>query len=169
MLKRTVTCGELRAINEKQEVILNGWVNRKRNLGGLIFIDLRDRYGITQIFFDPSQESEMIEVAKKLSYEDVIAIKGIVNARPGEMQNKDMVTGEIEVIATELELLNKSDAIPFMVAGRESASEETRLKYRYLDLRTKELQDNFAIRHKAASKLGSIIQITIFLKLKLLY
>ena len=152
MLKRTVTCGELRAINEKQEVILNGWVNRKRNLGGLIFIDLRDRYGITQIFFDPSQESEMIEVAKKLSYEDVIAIKGIVNARPGEMQNKDMVTGEIEVIATELELLNKSDAIPFMVAGRESASEETRLKYRYLDLRTKELQDNFAIRHKAAQQ-----------------
>jgi aspartyl-tRNA synthetase len=110
MLKRTVNCGQLRAANDKQEVVLNGWVNRRRNLGGLIFIDLRDRYGITQIFFDPKDESEMIEIAKKLSYEDVIAVKGIVNARPGDMQNKDMATGEIEIIATELELLNKSAA-----------------------------------------------------------
>jgi len=155
MLKRTVTCGELRPANDKQEVILNGWVNRRRNLGGLIFIDLRDRYGITQIFFDPNEESEMIEIAKKLSYEDVIAVKGIVNARPGEMQNKDMATGEIEVIATELELLNKSAALPFMVADRESASEETRLKYRYLELRTKELQKTLTIRHKAAQEVRS--------------
>ncbi len=153
MMKRTVNCGELRDSNDKQEVILNGWVNRRRNLGGLIFIDLRDRYGITQIFFDPKDESEMIEIAKKLSYEDVIAVKGIVNARPGDMQNKEMDTGEIEIIATELELLNKSAALPFMVADRKSASEETRLKYRYLELRTKELQKILAIRHKTAQEI----------------
>ncbi len=151
MLKRTVTCGELRAENEQQEVVLNGWVNRRRNLGGLIFIDLRDRYGITQIVFDPEENSEdIINLSKKLSYEDVIAVKGSVRVRPGDMQNKEMETGDIEVLAGDLKLLNKSAALPFMVADRESAYEETRLKYRYLELRTKELQKTLAIRHKAA-------------------
>ncbi|MFP4548320.1 MAG: aspartate--tRNA ligase [Fidelibacterota bacterium] len=151
MLKRTVTCGELRAENDQQEVVLNGWVNRRRNLGGLIFIDLRDRYGITQIVFDPEENSEdIINLSKKLSYEDVIAVKGRVRTRPGDMQNKEMETGAIEVLASDLELLNKSAALPFMVADRESAYEETRLKYRYLELRTKELQKTLAIRHQAA-------------------
>ncbi|MBN2279986.1 MAG: aspartate--tRNA ligase [Candidatus Marinimicrobia bacterium] len=153
MLKRTLTCGELRTAHDKQEIILNGWVNRRRNLGGLIFIDLRDRYGITQIFFDPGQKSEMIEIAKKLSYEDVIAVRGIVQKRPNDMINKEMATGEIEVIATQLELLSKAAPLPFMVADRESASEETRLKYRYLELRTTELQRTLAIRHKAAREI----------------
>ncbi len=150
MLKRTVTCGELSAANDSQEVILNGWVNRRRNLGGLIFIDLRDRYGITQIVFDPKEDEKTIDLAKRLSYEDVIAVKGKVRTRPGNMQNKDMKTGEIEVLANELELLNKSNALPFMVSDRESAYEETRLKYRYLELRTKELQKTITIRHQAA-------------------
>ncbi len=151
MLKRTVTCGELRAENDQQEVVLNGWVNRRRNLGGLIFIDLRDRYGITQIVFDPEENSQdVINLSKKLSYEDVIAVRGFVRRRPGDMQNKEMKTGDIEVLASDLELLNKSAALPFMVSDRESAYEETRLKYRYLELRTKELQKTLAIRHQAA-------------------
>lgn len=145
MLKRTATCGELRRSNIAQTIILNGWVNRRRDHGGLIFIDLRDRYGITQIVFDTG---EALQQAKKLSSEDVVAIKGIVRARPKNSVNKDMATGEIEVVAKELEILNKSKTLPFLVTDRSTGLEDLRLKYRYLDLRTKELQKNISIRHK---------------------
>jgi len=124
MLKRTAKCGELRKNDAGKSVVLNGWVNRRRNLGGLIFIDLRDRYGITQIVFDPDKNKSVLNEAKKLSYEDVIAVRGTIRTRPGETINKDMITGEIELLVNELELLNKSATLPFMVADRNSALED---------------------------------------------
>ncbi len=150
MLKRTVNCGELRKNNSSQNVILNGWVNRRRDLGGLIFIDLRDRYGTTQIVFDPENGIELLSKAKKIGLEDVIAIKGIVRERPVEATNKDLKTASIEILVEELEILSKATPLPFLITDRTTALEDLRLKYRYLELRTKELQKTLAIRHKAA-------------------
>jgi aspartyl-tRNA synthetase len=149
-LKRTHTCGELRKTHSGQRVKLNGWVNSWRNHGGLIFIDLRDRYGITQVVFKPDLVDEKtMELAKSLRSEYVIAISGTVSERPLGMQNKDMATGEIEVVADKLVLLNESKTPPFEIEEETNASEELRLKYRYLDLRRKPLQDKIRIRHQA--------------------
>ncbi|MBO8151024.1 MAG: aspartate--tRNA ligase [Candidatus Marinimicrobia bacterium] len=150
MLKRTHTCGELRPKDSGKEVILCGWVNTTRDHGGLIFIDLRDRYGITQIVFDQSACGDFYEKAKKLGFEDVIGIKGIVRKRPEESINESLATGEIEVLVKELEIFNESKPLPFMVTDRSSGLENLRLKYRYLDLRTREMQRNIYLRHKAA-------------------
>ncbi|MDD5764989.1 MAG: aspartate--tRNA ligase [Candidatus Marinimicrobia bacterium] len=149
-LKRTVNCGELRKSNEGQTVVLNGWVNKRRDHGGLIFLDLRDRYGITQIVFDTETADAALLNAKKLGAEDVIAVKGTVRLRPENSANKEMVTGEIEIVARELEILNASLNIPFQVTDRSTGLEDLRLKYRFLDLRTKELQRTIAIRHRTA-------------------
>ena len=102
MLKRTVNCAELRVTHDGQRVILNGWINRSRNLGGLIFLDLRDRYGLTQLVFDPELSAELVERARKLGHEDVIAVAGKVRLRPADARNDDMPTGEIEVLVQEL-------------------------------------------------------------------
>jgi aspartyl-tRNA synthetase len=150
MLKRTITCGELRKKHSGQTVVLNGWVNRRRDLGGLIFIDLRDRYGLTQIVCDPETGAELMKIAHKLGAEDVIAVRGIVRLRPEEALNPDMPTGEIEVLAAEIEILNSAATLPFLVTDRETGLEDLRLKYRYLELRTAELQRSLAIRHRAA-------------------
>jgi len=150
MLKRTITCGELRKKHSGQTVVLNGWVNRRRDLGGLIFIDLRDRYGLTQIVCDPETGAELMKIAHKLGAEDVIAVRGLVRLRPEEALNPDMPTGEIEVLAAEIEILNSAATLPFLVTDRETGLEDLRLKYRYLELRTAELQRSLAIRHRAA-------------------
>ena len=150
MLKRTVTCGELRRENLRQTVVLNGWVNRKRDHGGLSFIDLRDRYGLTQVVFDPEVGEKLLNKAKKLGAEDVVAVKGVVRIRPQASPNREMSTGEIEVLAQELEILNKAKPLPFLITDRSTGLEDLRLKYRYLDLRTKDLQRTIAIRHSAA-------------------
>jgi len=150
MIKRTHTCGELRITDAGKEVALCGWINTSRDHGGLIFIDLRDRYGITQIVFDQSTCGDFYETAKKLGYEDVIGIKGIVRKRPEDTINPNLETGEIEVVVKELEVYNESKPLPFMVTDRSTALENLRLKYRYLDLRTKEMQRNIILRHKAA-------------------
>jgi len=148
MLKRTVTCGALTKAHVNSEVILNGWVNKKRDLGGLVFIDLRDRYGLTQVVFDPQVSSQLVEKARRLGLEDVIGVSGKVRARPPEAINRDMPTGAIEVLATELEIFNEAQPLPFLITDRASGSEDLRLKYRYLDLRTKELQHHLALRHR---------------------
>jgi len=148
MLKRTLTCGDPRAEHVDQIITLNGWVNRRRDLGGLIFVDLRDRYGLSQVVFDPQSGEALMNVAHKLGLEDVIAVRGRVRRRPDNSVNRDMATGEVEVLATELEILNEARPQPFMVTDRATGLEDLRLKYRYLDLRTKELQRNIAIRHK---------------------
>ena len=150
MLKRTHTCGELSIKNLDEDVILNGWISKRRDLGGLIFFDLRDRYGITQIVFDSDECKEAFDIAKKLSFEDVIGISGIVIARPDEAVNKKMITGEIDIQVKTMTVYNESEPVPFDINDRNSATEEHRLKYRYLELRTKELQKHMLIRHEAA-------------------
>jgi aspartyl-tRNA synthetase len=147
-LKRTHTCGELRKSLSGQKVKLNGWVNSYRNHGGLIFIDLRDRYGITQVVFKPDLvDKEMMELSASLRTEFVIGVEGTVAERPEGMQNKEMTTGEIEVVAKKLAVFNESKTTPFEIVEDANASEELKLKYRYLDLRRPPLQRNIRIRH----------------------
>ena len=150
MIKRTHTCGEITKNDVGLNVSLNGWIGKTRDLGGLIFIDLRDRYGKTQIVFDESTNKNIFDKAKKLGLEDVIGIQGKVINRPDEAINKNMVTGYIDVDVESLVIYNESDPPPFDVSDRNSASEEHRLRYRYLELRTKELQKYISIRHQAA-------------------
>jgi aspartyl-tRNA synthetase len=149
-LKRTHTCGELRRSHSGQRVRLNGWVNSYRNHGGLIFIDLRDRYGVTQVVFKPDLvDKETMELSASLRTEFVVGVEGTVSERPAGMQNKEMATGEIEVIAEKLAVLNESKTTPFEIVEDTNASEELKLKYRYLDLRRPPLQKNIRIRHLA--------------------
>jgi aspartyl-tRNA synthetase len=151
-LKRTLTNGALRATDEGQRVTLMGWVNRRRDLGNLIFIDLRDRTGITQIVFDPDKK-DVLEKAAQLRSEYVVAVTGRVKKREGNTVNKKIPTGEIEVVAEELRILNESKPVPFSPGEPDPAqlpNEEVRLKYRYLDLRRTEMQGNMELRHKVA-------------------
>lgn len=147
-LMRTHHCGELRDSDVGSQVVLCGWVNKYRNLGSLHFIDLRDKYGVTQLGFVNFKGN--IEELKKCSLESVILIRGEVARRPAEAQNAQMETGLIEVQVTELALLSKSDidSIPFLPFGAVEATEDLKLKYRYLDLRTKKLQDILKLRSK---------------------
>ena len=150
MIKRTHTCGALSSKNINESVSLNGWISKSRDLGGMHFIDLRDRYGKTQIVFNEDINKDAFDRVKKLGLEDVIGITGKVVARPEDAVNKKIPTGEIDVEATDLTIYNESAPPPFDINDRNSASEDHRLKYRYLELRTKELQQNMLIRHKAA-------------------
>ncbi len=150
-IQRTHTCGQLRADTAGQTVRLNGWVARWRDLGGLLFIDLRDRYGITQIVFNPQNlDAGTYAIAAKLRTETVIGVEGSVNARPDGTVNADMPTGEIEVQVSRLVVLNRSKTPPFEISDSIDVSEDLRLTYRYLDLRRPELQEKMRIRHRAA-------------------
>ena len=145
---RTHTCGELREKNVGENVVLNGWVDRRRDLGGLIFIWLRDRYGITQIVFEPDINKDAYENAKKLRSEFVISVEGKVRIRPDEAINKDLETGRIDVLAANLIILNEAETPPFAIKDETDAFEDLRLKYRYLDLRRPSLQKILLLRHK---------------------
>ena len=149
MNKRTHTCGELNNKQINTKVCLNGWVNTVRLHGQVIFVDIRDRYGKTQLVFNGENDKLAFDTAKKLSIEDVISAKGDVQARNEHTVNPDMKTGEIEVIVDSIEILSETATLPFVITDRDSASEDFRLKYRYLELRTDELQQNFKIRHDA--------------------
>jgi len=146
--KRTHSCGQLRRGDIGREVVLCGWVHSYRDHGGVIFIDLRDRDGLTQIVFDPEEAQEAHDLADTLRNEDVIATRGKVRARPEGMVNPKLPTGEIEVLAGELEVLNKSQAPPFMIRDEIDAGEDTRLRYRFLDLRRPKFQQALMLRHK---------------------
>ncbi len=146
--KRTHTCGELRASDIGKEVTLNGWVAKRRNLGGLIFIDLRDRYGITQVAFEPERSGAAYEIAKTLRSEFVISVSGKVLKRPEGGANKSMPTGDVDVEANELTVLNKAETPPFEIEDTIDVSEDLRLKYRYLDLRRPAVQNNLLTRHR---------------------
>ena len=150
MIKRTHTCGEINKNNIDKIVSLNGWISKSRDLGSLHFIDLRDRYGKTQIVFNKDINKEAFERVKKLGLEDVIGVSGKVVIRPKEAINKAIPTGEIDIEVTDLYVYNESAPPPFNINDRNSASEDHRLKYRYLELRTKELQSNMIIRHRAS-------------------
>ncbi len=147
-LKRTHTCGQLRAADADESVILNGWIHSRRDHGGLIFVDLRDRYGKTQVVFDESRAPDAFATAKRLGMEDVIAVKGQVVPRPKESLNPEMPTGEIDVYCDQLEVLNEAEPLPFLVTDREGATEEQRLTYRYLELRTEQLQRYITTRSR---------------------
>lgn len=148
-MKRTHTCGELNAKDDNQTVTMVGWVHSRRDLGGLTFIGLRDRYGITQVVINPEKASkEVCKLAGELRFEYVIGIEGTVAKRPKGQENKSMPTGEIEVYVDKLELLNKSKTPPFLVEDDVDVAEDTRLKYRYLDLRRPKLQKILVTRHK---------------------
>ena len=157
MLNRTHTCGELRKDHIGESVNLNGWVNTVRLHGQVIFIDLRDRYGKTQIIFNSENYNGEFESAKKLSLEDVLSITGTVQERGKGADNPDLTTGAIEVIVTEMEILNEAAPLPFVLYDRNSAEENLRLKYRYLELRNDELQDNLMTRHKAYQETRSYL------------
>jgi aspartyl-tRNA synthetase len=143
-------CGELRAENAGQQVILMGWVNRRRDLGNVIFVDVRDRTGLTQLVFDKSDNPELHAKASELRSEFVIAAIGKVRKRDEKTVNRNLPTGEIEVLVTELKLLNDSKLPPFLPSDPALANEEMRLKYRYLDLRREPMQYNIELRHKVA-------------------
>ncbi|HIF9242104.1 TPA: aspartate--tRNA ligase [Photobacterium damselae] len=145
---RTQYCGQLNKSQAGQTVELCGWVNRRRDLGGLIFIDMRDREGIVQVVVDPDMK-EVFELANQLRNEFCIRLTGEVRTRPESQVNKDMATGEVEVLATGLEIINRSDVLP--LDFNQKNSEEQRLKYRYLDLRRPEMSDRIKLRAKASS------------------
>ncbi len=146
--KRTVTCGALRGTDAGKTVILNGWVHRDRNHGALHFINLRDRYGITQVVVDDDASEELQKVASELKMEYCIAVTGTVRRRPDNMVNKDMDTGEIEVKAEQIEILSRCATLPFMIEDENSANEDLRLKYRFLDLRSAGMQKRIKLRHE---------------------
>lgn len=147
--KRTHDCAELGLSQIDQRVVLNGWVASRRDHGGLVFVDLRDRYGLTQVVLG-SEDPVMKELAQSLRQEDVVAVSGTVRPRPEEMVNPSLPTGAIEVMAEQLVVLNRSEVLPFQLEQAENAGEELTLTYRYLHLRTPEMQRNLRLRHEAA-------------------
>mgnify|MGYP001392760782 FL=1 len=147
MNRRTHTCGELTSGNLGEKVCLNGWVNAVRFHGQIVFVDLRDRYGKTQIVYNQDSFNSDFELVKKLSMEDVLSVKGVVQKRDQNSQNSNISTGEIEVIISEHEILNEAHPLPFIITDRNSAEENLRLKFRFLELRTNELQENIKVRH----------------------
>ncbi|MBN4081028.1 aspartate--tRNA ligase, partial [Caldithrix abyssi] len=157
MNKRTHTCGELNSKHVNQSVVLNGWVNTVRLHGQVVFVDLRDRYGKTQIIFNSEDYSDNLDAVKKLSMEDVLSITGTVQKRGEGAINPNMATGEIEVVVSKMEMLNEAAPLPFVIHDRNSAEENLRLKYRYLELRTDELQANLMTRHETYKAVRSYL------------
>ncbi|MGB3960155.1 MAG: aspartate--tRNA ligase, partial [bacterium] len=149
-LKRTHHCGLLRAEDVGQKVTLMGWVQRRRDHGGLIFIDLRDRSGIVQVVLSPEVDEEAFHRGEEVRSEYVLAVRGTVSVRPEGTENPNLATGQVEVYAEELQILNRAKTPPFYIEEGIKVDENVRLKYRYLDLRRPDMQRNLIIRHQAA-------------------
>ena len=165
-LRRTHNCGALRKSDAGSETVLMGWVHRRRDLGGLYFIDLRDRFGMTQVVFRPDDDSELHAKAGDLGAEYVVAVRGEVSERPEGTRNTDLPTGEVEVIARELFILNASLTPPFVLEEPVKASDELRLEYRYLDLRRPHMQRLIEARHIAAQTTRSYLTEQGFLEIE---
>ena len=161
---RTKTCGELRAANIGETVTLSGWVQKTRELGGMTFVDLRDRYGITQLVFDENQNAALCEEAKKLGREFVIQIEGKVVERSSK--NPKMDTGDIEIIVSKLTVLNTSEIPPFTIQDDTDGGDDLRMKYRYLDLRRQCVRKNLELRHKMAFEVRSYLDKQGFLEVE---
>lgn len=146
--KRTHTCGELREPAIGSRVVLNGWVDTWRDLGGVIFIDIRDRYGITQVVFEPHISEQAHHAAKSLRNEFVVSLEGVVRKRPDGTENPSILTGQIDVLGDAVTVLNTAKTTPFQIKENSEAHEELRLKYRYLDLRRPDMQKNLLLRHR---------------------
>lgn len=166
-LKRTHTCGELRKQDVGKTITLNGWVHKWRNHGGLLFIDLRDRYGVTQAVFKPDLlDQKTMNEASHLRAEFVIGVEGQVNPRPEGMANPDMPTGEVEVVVKKMSILNESKTPPFEIVDEPNASDELKLKYRYLDLRRSPLQHRIKIRHQFTKAVRDFLDSQGFLEIE---
>jgi aspartyl-tRNA synthetase len=166
--QRTHTCGELRQAHVGQTVTLNGWVNTYRDQGSLVFVDLRDRYGITQVVFEPSNK-ELLAAARELRSEFVVAVKGRVAARLPGKENKDLATGQIELRADEFTILNRCPAVPFEItefAPADLANEDLRMQYRYLDLRRGSIQRTLMLRHRLCKSIRDYLDAQGFLELE---
>ncbi|KTF17947.1 aspartate--tRNA ligase [Pseudoalteromonas sp. H105] len=160
---RSIYCGQLNKTHVDQEVELCGWINKRRDLGGLIFVDLRDREGLVQVVFDPEVEG-LMDTANKLRQEFCVQLKGVVRARPDSQINKDMATGEVEILGTGLTIINRSEPLP--LDFNQVNSEERRLKYRYLDLRRLEMSDRIKLRAKASSFVRRFLDENAFLDIE---
>ena len=150
-LKRTKNNGEIRLSDKGKEVILSGWVHRRRDHGGVIFVDLRDRWGLTQVIFNPEHNPKTHAIAEQIRPEWVISVHGIVEPRMEGMANPNLATGDIEIKCDDIEIHSKSNPIPFPLDDYKEVGEEIRLKYRYLDLRREEIQRNLIFRSKVAT------------------
>ncbi|WP_321400819.1 aspartate--tRNA ligase [Maridesulfovibrio sp.] len=164
--KRTHSCNQITAANMGEKVLIMGWVQFRRDHGGLIFIDLRDREGLTQVVFSPEHNFEAHERAHAIRSEYVVAIKGEVRERPDGMRNPNLTTGDIEIVVDEWKLLNTSETPPFAIEDRSDASEMLRLKYRFLDLRRPVLAKNFILRNKAAQSVRRYLDNLGFLEIE---
>ncbi len=165
-LCRTHSCNDLGKKNVGEEVVLMGWVLRRRDHGGVIFIDLRDREGITQVVFNPEVDKETHAKAHQLRSEWVLAVKGKVELRPGDMANPKLATGEIEILVDELRILNTSETPPFPLDEETEVSDTLRLQYRYLDLRRPEMASNLIVRHKAVQAVRTYLNDNGFLEIE---
>jgi aspartyl-tRNA synthetase len=164
--KKTNSCGELRKNDTGREVILMGWAQSRRDHGGLIFIDLRDREGITQIVFDPEDSAVAHEKAHIIKNEYVLAIKGKVVSRLAGSKNPNMPTGEIEIKARQVKILNASDSLPFNIDDKIEINDNLRLKYRYLDLRQSKMQRNLHLRHQTCTEIRNFLNCKNFLDIE---
>ena len=167
-MKRTHHCSELRGNHVGQKVCLKGWVHVYRDHGGIIFVDLRDREGITQVVFDPQHNPTSANLAHDLRSEFVIGIEGVVRKRPAGTENPKLPTGEIEVLVHHLEILNPSETPPFQIeeSGGAQAGEDLRLQYRYLDLRRPSMAKNLRLRHKTAKAVRDYFDANGFLEVE---
>lgn len=165
-LKKSHSCGVLTSENEGEEVVLMGWVDTRRDHGGLIFVDLRDREGITQVVLNPEINQLSHSKAHTIRNEFVIAVKGNVRKRPEGMTNPKLKTGEIEVFISDLEILNESNPIPISSDRKDDTTENNRLKYRYLDLRSPVLQSNLRFRHKVCSTVRNYLDTNAFTEIE---
>ena len=164
-LTRTHSCGALRASDVGADVVLLGWVHRVRDLGGLLFIDIRDRAGVTQVVFDKDDEASMAK-AKRLRSEFVIGVSGAVRRRSAETVNPKLETGDVEVIVRQLTVLNEAKTPPFSIADETPLAEEVRLKYRYLDLRRTRIQSNIVLRHRVSAAIRKYFDAHDFLEIE---
>ncbi|MDX9745618.1 MAG: aspartate--tRNA ligase [Syntrophales bacterium] len=164
--KRTHFCGDVRAADIDREVVLMGWTHRRRDHGGVIFVDLRDREGLVQVVFNPEISSAVHEEAGKIRSEYVLAVAGRVRRRPEGMKNPDLATGEIEVVVTDLEILNEAKTPPFGLEEGQEVNETTRLKYRYLDLRRPDVQRNLILRSRVAAAARDYFQSQEFIEVE---
>ncbi|MCB1873907.1 MAG: aspartate--tRNA ligase, partial [Gammaproteobacteria bacterium] len=162
---RTQYCGQVNASHIGQVVELCGWVHRRRDHGGVIFVDLRDREGLVQVVCDPDKP-DVFGVAEQLRNEFVVRLKGQVRARPQGSVNPDIATGEIEILGLELEVLNRSETPPFQLDEHEKASEEVRLRYRYIDLRRPEMLERIRMRAKVTRALRNFLDDNGFLDIE---
>ncbi|MEI5991537.1 aspartate--tRNA ligase [Enterococcus crotali] len=169
MTKRTVYCGEVSADLVGQVITLKGWVQKRRDLGGVIFIDLRDREGIAQVVFNPAHSKEAWEIADKCRSEYVIEIKGELTYRDKEAINPKMKTGEFEVMATDITILNTAKTPPFLIEDENNVGDEIRMKYRYLDLRRPQMTANLKLRHEVTKSIRHYLDDTDFLDIETPY